>query len=195
MRMYLLKIPFLVLIGGILWPNNAMSSEIDLAAGAPVALEHWQTMLGDWSTTAESLSQDGAGWKSTNNADWHFYLAMDGWAIRDEYFSPPLSEQLSDPDKRSIGTNLRIYDQDKQQWLMVWMTKSGKSVDVYAAKSDSEQIVMLAKQKNPQGYFSRITFFDMQQDSFEWKMEWSADGDKNWLEVHRIHGSRKNSQD
>ena len=74
---------------------------------------------------------------------------------------------------------------------MAWMAKEGQSINVFTAKSDDEHIVMLAKQKNLQGYFSRITFFAMQADSFEWKMEWSTDGLSNWFEVHRIHGTRK----
>lgn len=189
--MHLFKLMLLLIAVGLFCPALANPTKIDVSSGAPAALTHWQTMLGDWSTTEESLKQDGSGWHATAKADWNFYLAMDGWAIRDEYFSPPLSEQISDPNKRQIGTNLRIYNQEKNQWLMAWMTKTGKSIEAYSAKSDNAKIVMLAKQKNPQGYFSRITFFDMQQDSFEWKMEWSTDGQNNWLEVHRIHGTRK----
>jgi len=37
------------------------------------------------------LQADGSGWKKAGKADWHFYPAMNGWAQRDEYFSPPLS--------------------------------------------------------------------------------------------------------
>jgi len=70
------------------------------------------------------------------------------------------------------------------------MTKAGKSVDLYSAESNNKQIVMLSKQKTLQGKYARITFFDLQEDSFEWKLECSNDSKSNWLEVHRIHGKR-----
>ena len=73
---------------------------------------------------------------------------------------------------------------------MAWITKAGKTVDLYSAESNSNQIVMLSKLKTPRGKYARITFFDMQEDSFEWKLEWSNDGKSQWLEVHRIHGIR-----
>ena len=49
---------------------------------------------------------------------------------------------------------------------------------------------MLADAANPQGFFGRITFFDMTDDSFDWKLEWSKDKEQ-WQEVYRIHGTRK----
>jgi hypothetical protein len=170
--------------------TNARQSDTIFNPHAPIQLTHWQKMLGNWRTSEESLKADGSGWKSAGNADWHFYSAMNGWAVRDEYFSPPLSESVEQPNKRQIGTNLRVFDRDKQQWLMAWITKEGNTVDTYSAESDNDLIVMLSKHKTPQGKYARITFFDMQQDSFEWKLEWSDDGKNNWLEVYRIHGKR-----
>lgn len=172
------------------WSTCAKQENVVFNPHAPIELTHWQKMLGSWLTSEESLQADGSGWKQANNADWHFYTAMNGWAVRDEYFSPPLSEEVEQSSKRQVGTNLRVFDKDKQQWLMAWVTKAGKTVDLYSAVSDSNQIVMLSQHKTPQGKYARITFFDMQQDSFEWKLEWSNDGKTNWLEVHRIHGKR-----
>lgn len=174
----------------IVWPTSAKQNNTLFNPDAPTELTHWNKMLGSWITTEESLQANGSGWKDAGTAEWHFFPAMNGWAVRDEYFSPPLSENVEQSSKRQIGTNLRVFDKDKQLWLMAWMTKAGNTVDLYSAKSDSNQIVMLSKQKTPQGYYARITFFDMQADSFEWKLEWSKDGSNSWFEVHRIHGKR-----
>jgi hypothetical protein len=171
-------------------PTKAKQADITFNPNAPIELTHWQKMMGSWLTSEESLQADGSGWKYAGKADWHFYSAMNGSAVRDEYFSPPLSELVEQPNKRQIGTNLRVFDSDKNQWLMAWVTKAAKTVDLYSAVSDSKQIVMLSKDKTAQGKYARITFFDMQEDSFEWKLEWSNDGKSKWLEVHRIHGKR-----
>ena len=42
------------------------------------------------------------------------------------------------------------------------------------------------------GNESRITFFNIQENSFDWKMEFQSKEDKSiWKEVYRIHGKRK----
>jgi hypothetical protein len=92
------------------------------------------------------------------------------------------------------STNLCVFDKDKQQRLMAWITKAGKKIDLYSAVSDCNQIRMLSKHKTPQGKYARITFFDMQPNSFEWKLEWSNDAKSSWLEVHRIHCKRVKGQ-
>jgi hypothetical protein len=157
---------------------------------APAELLHWNKLIGHWRTSEEGLSPDGSGWKASEAADWSFYWALDGWAIRDEYFSPPLSEQVNPPAKRQMGTNIRVYNVDKKQWLMAWIDAQAKTVGVYTAQSNEHGIVMLSVGKLPSGKYGRITFFDIKDNSFEWKSEWSDDGQTNWLEVYRIHGRK-----
>jgi hypothetical protein len=159
---------------------------------APPELMHWGKMIGQWRTSEEGLKPDGSGWQPSKGADWNFYWALDGWSIRDEYFSPPLSEAVDAPENRQMGTNIRVYNKDKKQWQMAWVTKQARTVDVYTAVSTERNIVMLSDGKLPSGKHSRITFFEITNDSFEWKLEWSDDGQTNWLEVYRIHGKKIN---
>lgn len=49
---------------------------------------------------------------------------------------------------------------------------------------------MLSDIANPQGFWGRITFFEITENSFEWKLEWSK-GKESWGEAYRIHGTRK----
>lgn len=158
---------------------------------APKQLHHWSPLIGKWRTTEEGLKPDGSAWQPSKSAQWNFYWAMDGWAVRDEYFSPPLDDVQAEPLKRQIGTNLRIFNADKNEWIMAWLTKDGKRVDVYQANSDGNTIVMRSAPLTEGGKHRRITFFDIKKDSFEWKLEFSNDGQSNWLEVYRIHGKRE----
>ncbi len=73
---------------------------------------------------------------------------------------------------------------------MTWLTIASTTPASFTATSNEEEIVMLSDLANPQGFFSRITFFDMQKDSFEWRLEWSKDK-ASWMEVYRIHGARQ----
>lgn len=161
-----------------------------MAAGAPAELMHWGKLVGRWSTTEEQLKSDGSGWQPSNGADWDFFWAYDGWGIQDNYTSPPLSQALDDESTRQRGINLRIYNPQERKWVLTWLTTTSSKPQTLTATSTDEQIVMYRDGQDAQGNYSRITFFAMRQDSFEWKLEWSKD-QQNWLEVYRIHGTRK----
>lgn len=161
-----------------------------MATGAPPELAHWGKLVGRWSTTEESLRPDGSGWDPSLGADWNFFWSFDGWGIQDEYFSPPLSDVLEDESTRQRGINLRIYNPIEKKWVLTWLTIASTKPATFTATSNDTEIVMLADVVNPQGFHSRITFFDITDTAFEWKLEWSKD-QQQWTEVYRIHGTRK----
>jgi hypothetical protein len=161
-----------------------------MAEGAPPELMHWGKMVGRWSTREESLNADTSMWEPSMGGDWDFHWAFNGWGIQDNYSSPPLNVELDDESGRQRGINLRIYNPVTEKWVLTWLTTASTRALTMTAESTNDQIVMLADDANPQGYYSRITFFDMAETSFEWKLEWSSDRIV-WVEVYRIHGSRK----
>jgi len=161
-----------------------------IAEGAPPEVAHWEKLMGDWLTTEEGLKPDGSAWAPSKGADWSFYWSFDGWGVRDDYTSPPMSEAVEDESQRQRGTNLRIFNPTTEQWVMTWLTIGSTTPANFTATSTPEQIVMLSDVVNPQGFWHRITFFDMNEDSFEWKLEWSNDKE-SWGEVYKIHGTRK----
>jgi hypothetical protein len=162
-----------------------------MAKGAPEELKHWGQMVGQWSTTEERLKPDGSGWQASKAADWDFFWAFDGWGIQDNYTSPPRSETMEDESKRQRGINLRIYNPVDKQWVLTWLTPALSKPQNFTASSTEEEIVMLSDKADAQGNYRRVTFFDINKLSFEWKLEWSKDKE-NWLEVYRIHGNKKN---
>lgn len=197
--MKLLLLCLVVLISGCATsaPPTVKAAEMTLpfvpgamAHGAPTELAHWGKLVGQWSTTEEGLRPDGSGWDPSLGADWNFFWAFDGWGIQDEYFSPPLSDVLEDESTRQRGINLRIYNPAEKKWILTWLTIASTKPATFTATSSDEEIVMLADVVNPQGFHSRITFFDITATKFEWKLEWSKD-QESWTEVYRIHGTRK----
>ena len=160
-----------------------------MADGAPPELAHWEKLIGSWSTTEEGLAPDGSAWNPSKGADWNFYWSFNGWGIRDDYISPPVAEAVEDESKRQRGTNLRIYNPTTNQWVMTWLTPQSTQPQNFTATSTDDIIVMQSDKLNPQGQWSRITFFDMTATSFEWKLEWSKDKEQ-WMEVYKIHGTR-----
>ncbi len=159
---------------------------------APAEMAHFAKLIGQWSTSAERLKPDGSGWVASNSADWNFEWAYDGFGILDYYVSPPAAEKVDNEAMRQRGINLRTYNVKDNQWVMTWLTAAAAPPTRFTASSTDERIVMLGDEPNANGFYSRITFFDIKDDSFEWKLEWSKD-QKQWREVSRIHGVRKGS--
>lgn len=162
----------------------------EMADGAPPELAHWGKLVGRWSTTEESLKPDGSEWVPSPTADWNFFWSFDGWGIQDVYTSPPTAIALDDESARQRGINLRIYNPAEEKWVLTWLTPKSTTPQTFTAQSNDDEIVMFADAINPQGFHSRITFFDMTDETFEWKLEFSRD-QENWFEVHRIHGVKK----
>jgi hypothetical protein len=188
------KIHYILLMFFGVYANISLAEQADKTAFnlmAPTELQHFKSLLGRWRTSEESLKPDGSGWVERPAADWNFYLAMNGWAIRDEYFSPSLDQALANEQSRIIGTNIRVFDPEKGKWHMEWLNKNGTVSNSFSAQSDENKIVMLSLEPNSGGYISRITFFELRHDTFEWKVEWSKDGATGWFEVGRIHGKRR----
>lgn len=181
-------VPLVLAIGSLAF-GPALADSGGMADGAPPELAHFEKLIGEWSTTEEGLAPDGSAWQPSKGADWNFYWSFDGWGIRDDYTSPPMSESVDYESARQRGTNLRIYNPKTEQWVMTWLTITSSTPVSFTATSTDEQIVMLSDIANPQGFFGRITFFDMTNASFEWKLEWSKDKEQ-WSEVYRIHGTR-----
>ncbi len=161
-----------------------------MASQAPPEVAHFAKMIGSWSTTEESLKPDGSDWQPSKSADWDFHWDYDGYGIRDYYVSPPAAQKIDNESKRQRGVNLRVYNSAEKKWVMTWLTVAALRPTGFTAISSSERIVMRSDKPGPIGFHSRITFFDIKDNTFEWKLERSKD-QENWLEVYRIHGTRK----
>lgn len=180
---------------GTFLPAQAMAgicqnNSTQRAEQAPVELAFFGQMTGTWNITDETLQQDGKTWKpGAQGAQWSFCFVLDGWMIADEWISPAPDVQMEDESKRQRGINLRIYDKANEQWVMTWLTARSQKPQNFTAVSDGKQLVMSNEVRNKQGKWTRITFHNVTDKTFEWKMDWSKDKE-NWTTVYRIHGTR-----
>jgi len=138
--------------------------------------------IGDWDISDETLDKDGKTWKPGNGARWNFVCVGDGIAVQD--FWMPNGPQGSPPP--GVGTNLRIYDATSQGWQIAWTaTRSPGFAHITARQNEAGNIVMhwASPQQNPP---RRITFFTPTSEGWNWVMEMSSDGGKNWFPVYKI---------
>ncbi|TQV87243.1 hypothetical protein [Aliikangiella coralliicola] len=149
----------------------------------------FEPLLGNW--RIEDFQLDAKGqWQPAGGADWNFYSILNGAAIQDDWIAPSLSK-AAPKQGRQFGTNIRIYNPAKKQWEMAWMSNNGKKVDTFIAKEKDGKIIM-------QGIFggknTKITFYDISEKTFLWKMEQENTADnktKNWKVVYKIKGTKK----
>jgi hypothetical protein len=153
---------------------------------APVELDAMASLIGEWAITTETRQQDGT-WADSDPARWNFYFILDGHAIQDDWID--LGAPLGDPPVPQRGTNIRVYDPAEGRWEMAWIANNTRSMSTYTATNEADGSVVM---RDLWGVPSmrRITFFDMREDRFEWKLEITPDQGETWTEVFRIHGER-----
>jgi hypothetical protein len=165
----------------------AKNSKHSINPLAPPETKQYAPLLGNWEITDFSLDKEGK-WQPGSGADWNWYTILDGQAIQDDWIQPSLNEKV-ELGKRQYGTNIRIYNPKKKKWDQIWTSSGSKKFDQFTAVEKDGAIIM-------RGFYagneSRITFFNIQTNSFEWKMEFQSKENKSiWKEVYRIQGKRK----
>ena len=153
---------------------------------APEQLAHMAPLIGAWDITDYNRNAEG-DWVEGNGADWTFYYALDGWAIQDLWVAPGYDTETA---QRQIGSNIRRVDPRTGDWEMAWITNGSGPTLRFTATSTEDEVVMQSVAPHFTGAPSRITFFNMEDDSFDWKLERAADGE-TYIEIYRIRGARK----
>ncbi len=142
-------------------------------------------LLGTWEITDSTLDPQGQ-WQPGQGASWHFYPILNGHAIQDDWIAPALTQPEPDTG-RQYGTSIRIYNPKRNQWDMAWASIKGQKVDTFTAVEKDAAIIMSGQFNEAT---SRITFFNLKANSFDWKLELKQ-VNETWLEVYRIIAKRR----
>lgn len=153
---------------------------------APPETAQFGQLVGEWSIRDENRQPDGS-WTEGAGADWNWYYVLDGYAVQDDWIAPIPNAPEGSPAMQ-YGTNLRIYNPQAEQWEMAWTSSTGPSVTTFTATQEGDSLVM--RGIYAAGRPNRITFFDITEDTFEWKLE-IQQPDESWQEFYRIHATRK----
>lgn len=156
----------------------------DIHPDAPPETHQFASLLGSWEIDDYQLGADG-NWQAGAGANWHWYTILDGFAIQDDWVAPILDAQ-GKITRYQHGTNIRTYNPQKKRWEMAWISNTGQQVDTFTATKVDNTIVMSGVFN---GRDAKITFYDLKQDSFQWKLEFKSDKGE-WSEVYRISGKR-----
>jgi len=103
---------------------------------------------------------------------WIFGWVLDGYAMQDVIIE-------GDPSTgRRLGTTVRFFDAKASQWRVLWIPPASGKVIALRGGTEGDRIVLFGQDVD--GSTLRWSFNDIQQNSFSWRGEISADGGKTW---------------
>ncbi len=146
-------------------------------------------LAGVWECELKIRNQDGNWPDTSRKADWIWYYILDGYAIQDDWIVPPLDADTALAGNSFLGTNIRIYNEKENNWEMAWFDNNSQQVQTFKATYEDNSIIMIGK--DAQNNLNRITFYNMTDKTFDWKMESSNNEGETWAEVVKIKGRRK----
>ena len=167
----------------LLFPlSSTQGAEVKLSEQLESSL--MKRLLGRWAITDSALDKQGQ-WQKGPGTSWHFYPILNGYAVQDDWISPPLN--VPEPmGGRQFGTNIRIFNPSEQRWEMAWASSKGQKVDTFTATEKDGQIIMTGQFN---GKSSRITFFDVKADVGDRLHTAKPQGDVLHLHDHGANGA------
>jgi hypothetical protein len=159
-------------------PKNKLSPE------TPVETKLLGQLSGTWEAEQSFINRDGK-WKNLKrHSKWKWYYILDGNAIQDDWIAIDSSGK-----ERIVGTNIRIYNQEEKQWHMAWIDKTNRRLATFTALNENGAVIMDGT--NASGRHIKNTFFNISENEFDWKQEWTFDDGKSWVEVTKIQCRRE----
>jgi DNA-binding MarR family transcriptional regulator len=156
-----------------------MSLIESLTAGPNPELALFGQFVGDWDMDIGFYNEAGDTiYRGLGR--WSFGWVLDGHAIQD-VFSYPIG------DGRGIGTTLRTYSRDRDEWQIVYLGAVSGVTAILHGGREGDNIVLRGTDED--GH-NRWTFSDIHADSFTWTGEISPDGTTYHVN-HLMTGTRR----
>ena len=136
---------------------------------AGASIEDWAPMIGSCTCQSVQRNPDGT-WKDTISMDWTWKYILNGTAVQD----------LSLKEGSLYATSIRQYHPDSSEWIVTFFSYPGVAISPgtwRGGKQTDGTIVLSQPQKAPNGMdgFSRLTFYDINDQGYRWKGEWVKD--------------------
>jgi hypothetical protein len=130
--------------------------------------------IGEWELTWNDTS------KGTNSVK----RVLDGCAVQ---------ENFNDAVNSFTGMSWSIYNPQAAIWQQTWIDNQGGYI-VLTGKFEKGEMILATKPVLSSGgkqSLSRMIFYNIRPDSFDWNWESSTDGGKAWKLNWKIHYQRK----
>ena len=159
------------------------------AQQVPEATQHLAPLIGSWSMKQSNMTPQGNWVDVPGKPTWTFEWGLGGHALYD-YWESKYLDKASNDSLPSYGINIRIYDPKAEKWNVAWTETISRSFANFEGTSTPEEFKM--EGKNVSGRYVKIRFYDFEPNSFKWEQAWSFDGEKTWVVIARMIGTRVN---
>ena len=142
-----------------------------LNPSSPTGTGDFDMLIGTCECKSVSRNQDGS-WQDTLRMEWQFKYIMNGTAVQDEVWR----------ENDMMAGSIRQFNADSAKWYVSYYTNTNipASLPAWSGSKNAEgNIVLYRDQKAPNGMegFSRLTFYDISNNGFNWKGEWISKDD------------------
>lgn len=155
--------------------------------GPPPESQQFDFLIGDWSVAATRYREDGST-LFQYKATWNAKYLNEGRMIVDDFKAyAPTGQAVSS------YVTLRTYSEANHRWEMAGLAALQPAVNAeWFGEWKDEEMVMRATGKDPAGNVVRtkIRFFHIAKDSFEWESQVSRDDGKTWSKTATLLASR-----
>lgn len=130
---------------------------------APPELAQFEFMIGHNDCEEERLNNATGEWVSGERS-WDAYYYLDGFAVRD-----------SGQSGGATNGNIRIFDPLAEQWHVTFFSTPTYGTGIWSGGMVEDRIELEQAQKAPGTNIdgvNRLTFYDISENSFNWKGEW-----------------------
>ncbi len=132
---------------------------------APEAISDFESMIGKNDCLSLNRNPDGT-WQDTLKMVWEFRYILNGNAVQDHTWH----------ESGLYATSIRQYNADSAMWVVGYNASNFVSFTniPWLGKKAGDEIVLKKEQKAPNGMdgVSRLTFYNITEEGFDWKGEW-----------------------
>lgn len=146
------------------------------AAAKPCSLpesSQFDFWVGDWDLA----------WNDTSHGSNKIYKIMDGCGVQ---------ENFSDPAMNYKGQSWSMYNANAKIWQQTWVDNQGGYIALTGKYENGEMKLATQGRKLPDGkeIISRMVFFNIHPDAFDWRWEATTDNGITWKPNWLIHYKR-----
>jgi len=129
-------------------------------------------MEGDWGVVMRVKPDPQGRWVDTTGRS-TFRFILDGSVLEQDYVGEMWGRAF-------LGKGIFCFNRYSGKWQHIWSDNGAANISVFEGDFMQGRLVVTGEEKSADGsFFSRATTFNISDDSFEWMLETSPDGD-NW---------------
>src|SRR6476620_6668807 len=130
--------------------------------------------VGDWQLT----------WNDTSHGTNKISKILDGCGVQENFYDPSMNYK---------GQSWSVYNPTAKIWQQTWVDNQGGYIALTGKYENGEMTLSTQPRKLPNGkeIISRMVFYNIQPNMFDWRWEATTDNGVNWKPNWVIHYKRK----